>query len=312
MARLAPATFLGTFLVLFYTALISGADAITKFIAGAFAAPQLYAISGGLVALFCVGSALASGERPTRALRTTKPLAMALRSGATLLASTCYFYAFRDLPLAEVFIFIGLMPIFAALMSGPILGERISIAVWIALGTGVLGMLCLFPEGVAQVKPGHLTAALACLSGTFSMVMARYIGRHETNALAQVFYPNVTIMLVMGLALPFVWRPMGLADLGFVLGYAALLFGARWVSVVALRNLAAYVVTALMNLQFVWMTLLGALFFGEFPTANIFLGSAIVIGSGLFLIWDQVTQERRAVIRAARPVAEPLVVTPAE
>ena len=39
----------GALLVALYTALMSGADGITKFIAGQFEAPQLYAISGLIV-----------------------------------------------------------------------------------------------------------------------------------------------------------------------------------------------------------------------------------------------------------------------
>jgi drug/metabolite transporter (DMT)-like permease len=42
-----------------------------------------------------------------------------------------------------------------------------------------------------------------------------------------------------------------------------------------------------MNLQFVWMVAIGALGFGEVPAAGTWLGVAIVIGSGLFLVWDQ-------------------------
>lgn len=121
------------------------------------------------------------------------------------------------------------------------------------------------------------------------MVMARYIGRFESNSLAQVFYPNLAIFIVMGIALPFVWQPMALSDLGLVTAYASLLFGARWLLVVALRLLAAYAVTPLMNLQFVWMVVLGAVFFGELPAMGTYLGVAIVIGSGVFLVWDQFT-----------------------
>jgi drug/metabolite transporter (DMT)-like permease len=119
------------------------------------------------------------------------------------------------------------------------------------------------------------------------MVIARYIGRFEANALAQVFYPNLAVFVVMGLALPFVWQPMPPSDLVWVGAYAVLLFGARWLLVVALRLLAAYAVTPLVNLQFVWMVILGALMFGEYPASGTYLGVAIVIGSGIFLVWDQ-------------------------
>ena len=275
----------GAALVALYTMLMSGADGITKFIAGQFEAPQLYTISGLIVASLCAMADRHPAQR--RGFRTSCPRAMALRAAATVLAVFGFFQAFRLLAFADVFLFVGLIPIFAGLMSGPILGERVRPSAWAALVAAFVGVLCLFPSGWSGVHAGHGWALLACVLGTFSMVMARYIGQFETNALAQVFYPNLAIALCMGVALPFVWKPMGLADLGWIIGYAALLFLARWVLVVALRMLEAYVVTPLMNLQFAWMVLIGAVFFDEFPSAGTYLGVAIVIGSGLFLLWDQ-------------------------
>jgi drug/metabolite transporter (DMT)-like permease len=284
------AAIVGIALVAIYTALISGADGITKLIAGGYAAPQLYALSGALVVGFCIATARLAGQASP--LRTGRPRAMALRSAATVVASLAFFEAFRALPLAEVFLFIALMPILAGLMSGPILGEHVRPVAWIALGAGAVGVTCLFPAGLQSVGAGHLWALLAAVAGTFSMVLARFIGRSERNALAQVLYPNLAILAAMGVALPFVWQPMPLADLGWVAAYALLLFGARWVLVVALRLLAAYVATPLMNLQFIWMAVIGAAFFGEYPTSATYLGAAIVIGSGLVLIWDQLAPIR--------------------
>lgn len=276
---------LGAAMVLIYTAVISSADAITKLIAGGYAAPQLFCLSG----LIVTGLSVLADRHPSqrRGLATSCPRAMAVRSGATVLAAVSFFYAFRFLPFAEVFLFIGLMPILAGLMSGPILGEHVRPMAWAALVAGFIGVMCLFPAGLNSVSPGHVFALSAAVFGTLSMVMARYIGRNENNGLAQVFYPNAAIFATMLLALPFVWVPMPLADLGWIVTYAALLFVARWLLVVALRNLAAYAVTPLMNLQFVWMVVLGALFFGEYPASGTFLGVAIVIGTGLFLVWDQ-------------------------
>ncbi|WP_233270330.1 DMT family transporter [Chachezhania sediminis] len=275
----------GAALVVVYTALISSADGITKMIAGGYSAPQMFAISGILVA----GLSMLADRHPAQrlGLKTSRPVAMALRSAATVLAGFCFFNAFRLLPFADVFVFVGIMPILAGLMSGPILGEPVRRAAWVALGAGAVGVLCLFPEGVRSLTLGHLYAGAAAVAGTFSMVLARYIGKSESNALAQVFYPNLTMGLVMALALPFVWKPMPISDLGWICAYTGLLFVARWLLVIALRLLAAYAVTPLLNLQFVWMVAIGWVFFGEIPAAGTYLGVAIVIGSGLYLIWDQ-------------------------
>lgn len=285
----------GAGLTVVYTVLISSADAITKLVAGGYAAPQLYALSGLIVIGLSVLADRHKSQR--RGLGTSCPWAMALRSLFTVISAVCFFYAFRYLPFAEVFLFIGLIPILAGLFSGLILREYVRPVAWLALVAGSVGVTFLFPAGVESVSLGHVVALGAAVSGTLSMVLARYIGRHERNALAQVFYPNLALFLSMGVALPFVWTPMPLADLGWVVAYAMLLFMARWLLVVALRLLAAYAVTPLMNLQFVWMVMIGAVAFGEYPGMGTYLGVAIVIGSGLFLVWDQFQQagsEKRA------------------
>ena len=292
------ATGLGTGLVLIYTGLISGADAITKFIAGGYAAPQLFCLSGLVVVVLSVALNQLQGSQA--GLRTRCPRAMAVRAGATVIACTAFFYAFRALPFAEVFLFIGLMPILSGILSGLILGEHVRPIVWGALGLGFVGMLFLFPAGLSGVSIGHGFALLASVAGTVSMIMARYIGQYEHNALAQVFYPNLAVFAIMAVALPFVWVPMPPADLIWVFAYATLLFVARWVLVVALRLLAAYAVTPLLNLQFVWMVLLGAVFFGEVPAAGTYLGAGLVVLTSLFLVWEQLAPgaERMRTARA--------------
>ncbi len=294
-ARAAPAgVIFASGLVVLYTGLISGADAITKLIAGGYAAPQLYAFSG----LIVIGLSLLADRHATgrRGLRTGCPRAMALRSAATVAAAVSFFHAFRLLPFAEVFLFIGLMPILAGLMSGPILREYVRPAAWLALIAGFAGVACLFPAGPGSVSAGHLWALAVAVSGTFSMVLARFIGRHENNALAQVFYPNLALFVTMSAALPFVWRPMPVTDLVWVAAYAALLFAARWVLVEALRRLAAYTVTPLMNLQFVWMAVIGAVGFGEFPGAGTYLGVAVIMASGAYLVWEQFSPGKPAAV----------------
>jgi drug/metabolite transporter (DMT)-like permease len=40
-------------------------------------------------------------------------------------------------------------------------------------------------------------------------------------------------------------------------------------------------------IQLVWAVLLGLAIWGDWPTANLFAGSAIVVGSGLYLFWRE-------------------------
>lgn len=286
----------GVTLSVLYTALISMADAITKMFAVNYAAPQLFALSGGLVALLSV---LANRDKEgARGMHTTCPRAMVLRAGATVAGTVAFFYAFKLLPFAEVFLFIALIPILSALLSGPVLGEAVRPQAFGAVVLGAIGVMFLFPAGLHSIGAGHLVALAAVMLGTVSMMASRYIGMRDDNLLAQVFYPNLALMVVMACALPFVFRAMAPVDLLWVATYAVFLFGARWVLVAALRMLPAYVVTALMNLQFLWMVGLGLVIFGEAPGTGVFIGAGIVIVAGLWLIWDQVRPVSAKVVPA--------------
>lgn len=276
---------IGVALVLIYTALIAVADGITKLIAADFAPAQLYAFSGLLVAAFSVLAGRLPGQ--DRSLRTRAPVAMAGRAVATVLASIGFFYAFRHLPLADVFVFVALMPVFAAIMAGPVLGERLGVVSWVSVILGVVGVFFLLPAWSGTYGWGALAGLLGALLGTISVTLARLISQSESNALAQVFYPNLALGLTMLVVLPFVWRPMDLFDLAMILACGVLLFLARWLLVLALSILPTYAVTPLLNLQFVWMVLIGAVFFGELPSLSIYFGMVLAAGASAVILREQ-------------------------
>lgn len=278
-------------LVLLYTALISGADAVAKLFAQQYSAPQLFFVAGGLVSLACVAIAFAR-PAPVERIGTTCPWLMTLRAIFTVIASWLFFEAFARLALAEVFLFIGLMPVLAGLMSRPILKEPVSPAAWVALGAGCIGVAFLFPDGLRQVLGAHVIAFGACLAGTVSMVLSRLIGRHEQRPLAQVFWPNLALCLVMALALPFTWSPFTDVHVLMAVAYAALLFLARYVIVRALDMMSAHAVMALINLQFVWMVVIGFALFDDLPSPGLVLGALIVIGASMLLLADHARLSR--------------------
>ncbi|MFW2587365.1 DMT family transporter [Sagittula sp. SSi028] len=291
--RVSTAT-VGAVLVILSTGMMAAADGIAKLFAGQYAAPQLFALSAGLVVAFSVFGARASGER----LTITSRGPMIWRAGLTVLASVAFYMAFRLLPFADVFLFVALIPLIAAVLSGPVLNEVPRPSAWAALALGAGGVICMLPGGVTGLAAGHLWALVAALSGTGALLAARVIGLRERAPMAQVFWPNLALLVVMACALPFVWRPMGLVDVVWVAVYALALFGARYVVAEAMRLLPAYVATPLMNLQFVWMVTIGFVFFGEVPGIGTVLGAALVVGSGGWLV----VEDHIGRLRAARMV----------
>lgn len=278
-------SFAGLNLILLYCLFATGADAITRSFAQSFEAAQLFFFSGGLVAFFSFLTHRLNSKSYT--FKTKRPLGLVIRSGLFILSALFYYSAFRALPFAEVFVFIACVPIFAAVLSGPILKEPVRWQGWLALFAGAGGMLLLYPNGLADLTAAHLSAFLAALFGAASMVMARHISRDEPNALLQVLYPNLALCAAMALVLPFIYKPMQLVDVAMVIGYASLLFLARWVLILALSRLKAHVVTLLLNFQFIFMIIVGIAVFAEPAPATLILGVAIIMLAGAYLLLEE-------------------------
>lgn len=155
-------------------------------------------------------------------------------------------------------------------------------------------MLLMHPGALGSVQLGHLAGLGGAFFGTMSMVLARHISRDDTSALRQVFYPNALMFIVMGGILPFYIKPMGWFDVQLVLAYAGVLFLARWVLVAALSRVKAYVVTPLMNFQFVLMIGVGAVLFGEMPTLNLVLGGTVIVLAGSYLFFEALWSDFQA------------------
>jgi len=103
---------------------------------------------------------------------------------------------------------------------------------------------------------------------------------------------------VMGLALPFVYRPMSIDPLGGLALIAVLGFTASLLIIAAYRAGEAAIVAPMQYSQILWAAGFGFLLFGERPYAATALGAAIIIGSGLYILF----REGRADVSENRPV----------
>ena len=288
---------LGAGLTILNTLVGVTADASAKDLVSGHPAPQLMALSGLLAVMIGLGLS-AAGQGPL-ILKTEVPGRVALRSCLGAISTLGFFLALRDLPFAELFPFMAMMPIMGAALSALILREQIGARVWVALGCGLIGMMILFPDGVHSIETGHLYGFGASLAGAASIVLSRGICRTRTHTFAQVFYAQVACATLGLLCLPFVWQPMSGGDLGLLAVYTGFLLTTRWLMVTIVRLIPAYVAMQIANVQFVWMVIIGQSVFGESTGANVLLGATLIVASGIWLVQAQ----RPAPTPEAQPVA---------
>lgn len=217
-------------------------------------------------------------------LRPVHPWWTALRTGAAVITGSSAFYAFSTLPLAQVYSIIFASPLIITVLSIPILGETVGRHRWAAVFAGLIGVFTVLrPFGDSDLSLGHLAAVIAAIGSATTSVVVRRIGRDERGVVL-LLYPMVANFVLMGLILPFVYKPMPMLHLGLTAVIAAFAFVAGLLMIAAYRRGDAATVAPMQYSQIIWAALFGLLFFDERPDGMTILGAAIIIASGLYIV----------------------------
>ena len=218
--------------------------------------------------------------------RTSRPGAHLIRGVSQTSSQSLLLLAFSLMPLASATAINFSSPLFATLASVFFLKERVGAARATVLGVGFLGVLIVTWPGADTFQLGALFAlANAVLFGT---VTAGVRGMTATESAATLTMYQLTILsFIFALTLPFAFVMPNWSDAGLLLinGVGNGLAQYWWTR--ALHMAPTSAVVPFHYLSLVWAVLLGFAIWGEVPTVSLFIGSAIVVGSGLFLLWRE-------------------------
>jgi S-adenosylmethionine uptake transporter len=291
------ATLRGFLFALAAFAFFSTHDAIVKTLGSSYSVFQIIFFS--MLFAFVPMSISMLADRAVDNFRPHHPWLVLLRSGLSIISMSSAFYAFTALPLAEVYSLLFATPLLITALSVPILGETVRGQRWAAVIIGLLGVMIVLRPGVTELSLGHLAALLAACASALASILIRKIGSEERSAVL-ILYPMLLSLIAMSLVMPEVYQPVGLSDLALMAAIGFLSVIAQHCVIGAYRAAPAAVVAPLQYSQILWATLFGALFFAETPDFYVALGSAIIIGSGLFVVW----RESRENVSARRPVTK--------
>jgi drug/metabolite transporter (DMT)-like permease len=217
-----------------------------------------------------------------------------LRSAFLLVATFCFFWGLRYLPLAEASAIVFLAPVFVVVLSGPLLNEEPGRARWVSVVTGFLGILILVRPGSAIFHPATLLLVVAALCNALFLVTTRKLV--DENPYTTLFYSALVGAVGLSLGLP--WAATegapGLRDLPPFLLLGLLAGLGHWLVIGAYNLAPASLLTPLAYLQIIWATSYGYLIFGQLPDRWSGLGMVIVVCSGLWLALQERWRGARA------------------
>ncbi len=231
------------------------------------------------------------------------------RTGAVVVAGTCAFYAFSVLPLAQVYAILFAVPLLITALSVPILGETVRLRRWIAVLVGLGGVLIVLQPGSLELGWGHAAGLVAAIGAALASVIVRKIGNEE-RPVVLLIYPMLGQFVLMSLVMPWVYVPMEPVALAMVALVAIFGHIAMRITIRAYQIAEASVVAPMQYSQIIWATIFGFVFFDELPNWNTALGAAVVIGSGLYILFREakgpsenrpVTKTRSRVVPGTHP-----------
>jgi drug/metabolite transporter (DMT)-like permease len=213
----------------------------------------------------------------------------------------CIFIAFSLMPLADAIAISFSSPLFTTLLSIVILKERVGVHRWTALFVGFLGVLVVTHPGAGSFQWGAAFAlANAILISTVAIAIRRMSATESTETLT--IYQLTLITMFTAMLLPFGFAVPGWAD-GCVMALAGFGNGVAqywWTKAFHLAPPSA--VVPFNYLSLVWATALGFLVWGDLPTPALLAGSAVVVGSGLYLLWRETLKRRIGALPAPKSV----------
>lgn len=219
-------------------------------------------------------------------LKTSRPLLQGLRSFIAVLLINCNFYAFTQLPVAEVTAIGFTRNLFLALLAIPLLAEKFSVHKLIALASGFLGVILITRPGQETFDAVVLIALAGTVLGATMMIMIRKLTATDSN-IVMMTYPALGIVIFTSVPTFLFWVVPTNYEIALLLAMSLLGMAGQWCMIQAFRQGEATAVAPAGYTRIIFATIVGFWFFNELPDAMSLIGISIIIGSNLLLIFKE-------------------------
>ncbi len=225
-------------------------------------------------------------RRQTHVLRTRRAGWHVFRSLLMTGSMFTFFYALKLLPLADVTAIVFAAPLIVTALSRPFLGEHVGPWRWAGVLAGFTGVLIVVRPGFGVVHPAALVALLgATFYSGLALTARRLAGTESIWSLS--LYSFIGPTLVAGIASLGRWEMPD--PVSWVLFLLSGLFGAVAFLCInsAYGRAPAAIIVPFEYTALIWATGAGYLFWGEIPGLHTWLGSGIIIASGLLILFRE-------------------------
>jgi drug/metabolite transporter (DMT)-like permease len=221
-----------------------------------------------------------------KSLKTKKPIRHFVRAFSAVGCVIFYFFGLKFLLLSENIAIVHSAPIFAALLAVPILGERLGIHRITAIVIGFIGVIIIVKPGTDVFK---LVSILPLISALFmaSVYLSTRSLMNTDSSIAIIFYYSLALLITSivffpsDFAMPNIVQLIPLMSLG-VMGSLGHYFMSQ-----AAKNAEVVVISPFEYSSFIFVGIMGYIFYNEVPSISIIIGGILIIFGGVYIAYRE-------------------------
>jgi len=221
-----------------------------------------------------------------QSLKTKKPIRHFVRAFSAVGCVIFYFFGLKFLLLSENIAIVHSAPIFAALLAVPILGERLGIHRITAIVIGFIGVIIIVKPGTDVFK---LVSILPLISALFmaSVYLSTRSLMNTDSSIAIIFYYSLALLITSivffpsDFAMPNIVQLIPLMSLG-VMGSLGHYFMSQ-----AAKNAEVVVISPFEYSSFIFVGIMGYIFYNEVPSISIIIGGILIILGGVYIAYRE-------------------------
>lgn len=247
-----------------------------------------------LVLPLYLGRAAFGGRQAWIPLVRPQALWRQLFRSAMLFGSTgLYFLSVRFITLAEATTIGFIEPLFVTAMSFLFLHEAVGRRRWVAVCIGLCGALIVVSPGLqgsgtswlAMANPWLLLPLLTASFNATYTVMTRVVAAYD-QPVTTLAFSGVIGMIGCTIALPWIWQPLGWVDWGYLLILGLSGAFSHYMAIKAYGYASGAVLAPFSYVMLIWTVLIDLVWFGNWPRPTTWIGSVIIVATGLY-VWHR-------------------------
>ena len=263
------------------TGLLTLSDAVSKYLMEHYPVGQVIGLRQAAAFMFVLPYAWA-----TIGLAVLRPVnyrGQALRAALFLVGAVLIMTSLHLLPLAFVTMVLFSSPLFVALLSGPVLGERVRKHQWFAIAAGFAGVVMIVRPGAGPFDWVVLLPVLCALINATRDTVTRRLSRTDSS-LSMLFWSGAAVLAGGLCTWPFGWNAVDFDGALWFLAAGFCNAAAHFFIIEAFRLGNAAIVAPFRYSGLLWAMLVGFIIWREVPTPAMLAGAAVVVAAGVYML----------------------------